>query len=146
MTPCCVSVPRRQTASLCGALSGGRSLSISVTSAGSTERDHAYTSEVSGGQLRGRNDGRRLQRRASRWPGSAAEIPLQQTGVSGTLPGRGGMLGGSHCKADPDTEGDQATALVHGLRRVSNLLAFIFSPTTAAFESASLDRHALRDH
>lgn len=89
---------------------------------------HAYAGEISGGQFHGRYDGWWIQRWPSRRLGSAAQVPVQQTGVPGTVAGRDRVLRGSHRKTDPHPEGDQAAAVVHRLRRVSNLCASIFFP------------------
>lgn len=118
---------RRQTASPCGAPVGRRRTHANA-SPGPTQ-DHADSGEVGGGQFYGRHDGRGLQRWSIRGLGSTAEIPVQQTGVPGTVPGRGGVLGGSHVETHRHREGDQAAAVVHRLRRVSNMPASIFSCT-----------------
>lgn len=98
-------------------------------------QDHADTGEIGGGQFHGRDDGWWLQRRPSRWLGSAAEVSVQQTGVSRAVSGWDRVLGGSCREADPDPEGDQAAAVVHRLCRVSNLCASIFSCNSILFGS-----------
>lgn len=108
----------------------GRGETHAIVSPGPTlPQDHAHEGEIGGGQFYGWCDVWWLQRRPSRRLRSAAEIPVQQTGVPGTVAGRSRVLGGSHCETDPHSEGDEAAAVVHRLRRVSNLYASILSCT-----------------
>lgn len=118
---------RRQTASPCGAPVGRRRTHANA-SPGPTQ-DHADAGEVGGGEFYGRYDGRGLQRWSLWGLRSTAQIPVQQTGVPGSVPGRGGVLGGSHVETHRHREGDQAAAVVHWLCRVSNTPASIFSCT-----------------
>lgn len=109
--------------------------------------DHAHAGEIGGGQFYGRCDGWWLQRWPSQRLGSAAKIPVQQTGVPGTVAGRDRVLGGSHCETHRHPEGDQAAAVVHRLRRVSNLCASIFSPTVRSIHrEVSASFLDLQDH
>ncbi len=124
----CLSFTPRNCVSVRGSF--GRGEAHAIASPGPTPlQDHAHAGEIGGGQFYGRYDGWWPQRRPSRRLGSAAEIPVQQTGVPGTVAGRDRVLGGPHRETDPHTEGDQAAAVVHRLRRVSNLHASIFSCT-----------------
>lgn len=121
-----VCLSRRESAWQCGYLLGrgvgwwGGGCIHAIALPGPTpQQDHAHAGEVGGGQFYGRCDGWWLQRRPSQRPGSAAEIPVHTTGVPRTVDGRDRVLGGSYCKTDPYTKGDQAAAVVHRLRRVS---------------------------
>ena len=119
---CLSFTPRNCCVSVRGSVARGEARAIA--SPGPTllhhhHHHHAYAGEIGGGQFHGRYDGWRLQRGPSRRLGSAAEVPVQQTGVPGAVSGRDRVLGGPHRETDPHPEGDQAAAVVHRLRRVS---------------------------
>ena len=91
-----------------------------------TQRQHADTRQVRGGQLHGGGHDQRggsSSRRGPRRLPPAPEVPVHPGRVPGADAGRGGVLGRPRRQTHPYCAGDRAVTVGHRLRRVS-------SPTT----------------
>lgn len=83
-------------------------------------QQHVQQGQVGRGQFGGRLYAwLSQQRRASDWRGFAAEVPVREAGVSGTVTGRGGMLGWSCGATHPNPQRDEEVTMGNWLRRVS---------------------------